>query len=344
MTTAENTIMIRNLLGSFVRTASFALAIALSGTAGATTFSNLYVFGDSLADSGNNALMFDAYFGGVRTATPLASPLVPAFPYATDRYSNGPVWTEYLANSLGLAALPSLAEGTNFAFGGARTGPVGSSFPYSLTDQVGMFLYTTNNSAPSDALYIVEGGGNDARDVLISALGGADQLTLAAMIQGYVSNTLTILSMLSAAGADQFLLWNIPDIGKIPAILAAGPNASASASYLVSVMNQALALSLGQLPSYVTDGIHYFDAFGAMNDIVASPGAFGFGNVTDACAMSVSCIADPGSYFFWDGIHPTTAGHATMARLALAEIPEPGAVLLLMIGLVALFALRRKPA
>lgn len=80
MTTAENTIMIRNLLGSFVRTASFALAIALSGTAGATTFSNLYVFGDSLADSGNNALMFDAYFGGGADNHPIGLALGPRFP------------------------------------------------------------------------------------------------------------------------------------------------------------------------------------------------------------------------------------------------------------------------
>lgn len=333
-----------NSLGRFLRIASFATALVLSGTAGATAFSSLYIFGDSLADSGNNAMVFDAYYGGARTATPLADPLIPAFPYSTDRYSNGPVWTEYLASSLGLSANPSLAGGTNFAFGGARTGPSGSSFPYSLRDQVGMFLSATSGLAPSDALYVVEGGGNDARDVLIAALGGADQATLNAMIQGYVSNTLTILSMLSSAGADQFLLWNIPDIGKIPAILAVGPSASASASYMVSIMNQALALSLSLLPSHVTDGIHFFDAYGALNDIVANPGAFGFGNATDACAMSVSCIADPQGYFFWDGIHPTTAGHATMARLALAEIPEPATFLLLMAGLVAVFALRRHPA
>jgi phospholipase/lecithinase/hemolysin len=318
-----------------------AAVFLFSGAAWATPYSGLYVFGDSLADSGNNAAVIDAYLGGGRTPTPLSQPLIPTLPYASNRYSNGPVWVEYLAASLGLSAQPALLGGTNFAFGGARTGPAGSSFPYSMTDQVGMFLGATGGFAPGSALYVVEGGGNDARDVLAAAMANLDPTSL---IHAYATNMANILMTLSLAGADQFLVWNIPDIGKIPAIAALGGTASTDASFLVSQMNQALALALASLPTDVTDGIHLFDAFQAFNDIVADPGAFGLSDVTHSCAMSAACVNDPTGYLFWDGIHPTTAGHEAMARLAMAEIPEPQTILLLAIGMVGVFVSRRKAA
>lgn len=315
------------------------------GTAMATAYSNLYVFGDSLADSGNAAYFLDNFtpLSGMRTPTPLTQPLIPDFPYASDRLTNGPVWTEYFAASLGLSATSSLTGGSNFAFAGARIGPASSpsSVP-GLADQVGMFLGVTGGMAPASALYVVEGGGNDARDVLAAALGGTDPT---ALIQAYVGNVLNILMTLATAGADEFLLWNVPDIGKIPAILAVdamAPGVSAVASSLVLSMNQALAIGLTLLPAGVSDGIHYFDAYGALDAMVANPGAFGFGNVTDPCAMSAACIADPSGYLFWDGIHPTTAGHAVMAQLALRAIPEPQTLLLLGLGLIAIAVVRRR--
>lgn len=309
----------------------------------ALPFTGLYVFGDSLADSGNNAAVFDVLAGpGVlRTPTPLPGPLVPTYPYApSGTYSNGRVWVDYLADSLGLGLAPSMLGGTNYAFGGARTGPQsGSGFPYSLREQVDLAFGGAGASAPGGALYVVEGGGNDARDVLGVALAGGnpDQL-----IADYASNIATILSTLSAKGANHFLLWNVPDIGKIPSVAAFGPAVSAAASGLVGRMNQALQLALGQLPGDVTDGLHFFDAFQAFNDVVANPGDYGFSDVTGACATSAACIADPTGVLFWDGIHPTTAGHQLLARLTLAELPEPSTYLLFGLALLAMAMLRRK--
>jgi outer membrane lipase/esterase len=326
-------------LTNWLAALSLAMILLLPGSASALPYSSLYVFGDSLADSGNNAVVIDTNFGGGRTPTPLTEPLIPSLPYASNRYSNGPVWVEYLAADLGLSAQPALQGGTNFAFGGARTGPAGSSFPYSLTDQVGLFLGATGGIAPGSALYVVEGGGNDARDVLLAALGGGNP---APLIQAYAQHMGNLLTALALAGADQFLLWNVPDIGKIPAITTLGPQASAAASFLAAQMNLALVQTLAGLAPDITDGIHLFDAYDTIDAIVNDPAAFGFGNARDACAMSAACIADPTGYFFWDGIHPTTAGHALMASLALAEIPEPGTILLLAVGLLGGFAARRR--
>ena len=72
-------------------------------------FSGMYSFGDSLSDVGNiSALTFRTF---------------PAAPYVNGHFTNGPVWVEDLAASLGLPALgPSVLGGTGFAYGGAETG------------------------------------------------------------------------------------------------------------------------------------------------------------------------------------------------------------------------------
>ena len=101
---------------------------------------------------------------------------------------------------------------------------------------------------------------------------------------------------------------------------------------------------LGNLPSAMTDGIRVLDTFTLVDDIVADPAAFGMTDVTSACAFSQACIDNPDTTFFWDGIHPTTAGHAILARAALRTVPEPGTVLLIAIAALALLAFRPRRA
>ena len=67
----------------------------------------IVAFGDSLIDTGNCS------------SSPHGHPPAPTSPAA----SNGPVWVEYLAGRLGIAApTPSLTGGTDYAWGGAETG------------------------------------------------------------------------------------------------------------------------------------------------------------------------------------------------------------------------------
>src|ERR1700735_3598755 len=72
-------------------------------------FSAIYAFGDSLTDGGNDSLA--------------TAGLVPMAPYADRSFTNGQVWVKDLAQDLGLPALnPSLAGGTDFAYGGGVNG------------------------------------------------------------------------------------------------------------------------------------------------------------------------------------------------------------------------------
>ena len=61
-----------------------------------------------------------------------------------------------------------------------------------------------------------------------------------------------------------------------------------------------------------------FDAFTGVEKIVNHPRRFGLTNVTEACIQPnvppFRC-RKPDDYLFWDGIHPTRAGHEIIAFL-----------------------------
>ncbi|MDQ3125550.1 MAG: autotransporter domain-containing protein, partial [Pseudomonadota bacterium] len=50
--------------------------------------------------------------------------------------------------------------------------------------------------------------------------------------------------------------------------------------------------------------------------LVGNPGAFGLTNVKDACFNGFTVCATPDTYLYWDGVHPTAAGHRLLAMLA----------------------------
>lgn len=327
-----------------------ALAFMLTASV-AQAYSALYVFGDSLSDAGNNAIAFDASpaTSGLRTPVPLQpTALIPTFPYDTsaltpgialDRYTNGAVWAEVVASALGLpgGGVPSLASGTNFAFGGATsgTGTFGGTAVPSLLQQVAGLLQQTNNTADPNALYVVAGGGNNARNAVnaIAGAGAPTAATIAAAGAEYAADTLAMVSALKSAGAQNIVVWNIPDIGLAPALALQGSNAAQLGSAVASGMNAFMQQTVWGLP-----GVTSFDLYALVDDVAAKPGKYGLTDVTSPCAALPQCNA--ATTLFWDGIHPTAAGHAVIASAMIARVPEPITLLLLAIAGVALIALR----
>jgi outer membrane lipase/esterase len=302
----------------------FAIAAAAVTPAEAGPFSSLVVFGDSLSDDGNNfaAGLFNP--GQVVTG----NSYIPTFTYASHVYSNGPVWADDFAAKIGVPLTASATGGTDYAYGGATTGPNPSAFPFSLLTQTSAYLSATGNVASPDALYVVAGGGNNARAVL---LGAAD---FATTVASYAADIGTIVDELQAAGAKHIIVWNTPNVGLAPAVNAA------AGSFLASSMNAALAVRLAG-----EAGVSTFDIYGLGTTLAANPGAFGFTNVTDACGAVVN--ADCSKYVYWDGIHPTAAGHEAIADAMFAfaaPVPEPETWALLVAGLGAIgWMSRRRP-
>ena len=315
-----------------------ALAVLASMPAAAGPYSSLVVFGDSLSDNGNNALagLFDP------TQTITGNSYIPSNTYASGVYSNGPVWASDVAAAIGVPLAPSLAGGTDFAFGGATTGTQGpgpGGFPYSLLVQSGMYLGATGNTASPSALYVIAGGGNDARAALAAIGGGADvAATIAATAASFAANVGAIVDSLQFAGAQHIVVWDAPNLALAPAVMAGPPGTSFLANALVTTMNARLADRLAG-----EAGVTTFDIFGLGTQIAANPALFGFTNVDDACGAVAA--ADCSQYAYWDGIHPTAATHRVIAdALFVVAVPEPETWLLLAGGFAVLGAVSRRRA
>jgi outer membrane lipase/esterase len=329
----------------FKRSAAAALLTAFSLVSQAqdvlavSPFTSLKVFGDSLSDSGNNAVLL-----GTGGGVPTSNFYIPSgAPYASGTYSNGPVWVNaFAAAEASLAdAGPWLAGGGNYAFGGARTNTDGVGLPYSATTQLNTFLAGLGGTTlPSSGLYVIAVGGNDVRDVVQALGGGAPLSSISTAASAYALAVGNMVDALQAKGAQHIVVWDAPDVGKTPVALAAG--FSGVGTSVAAAFNAALAVRLAG-----EAGVIPFDIFGVVGGIVANPGAYGLVNVTDACGAVVNaCSASLGTSLFYDGIHPTAAGQAILATAMMstvaAAVPEPSTWLMLVAGVAVLVVRRRR--
>ena len=306
-----------------------------------TRYSGIVVFGTSLSDSGNAF----ALRGG--TSTPpdygLNPFLIPTAPYARGghHFSNGATWVEQFARSLGLAGSVRPAyrsessKATNYAVGAARACDAPNDQNVNLADQVGAFLSDVGGVAPSDALYVIEMGGNDLRDAIVAALtvlqaGGSPTAAMQAATPILVCAQQAIqtqIAALYAAGARDFLVWTVPDPGLTPAIRSFGPGAMNVAALLTSTFNNQMLLPtvFGLEGSLAGMDVTILDAFALLHQMNAQPANFGLTNTTTACVMPNDepyfCQAAD-EYLFWDGIHPTRAAHAVVAQEAARVLGE----------------------
>jgi phospholipase/lecithinase/hemolysin len=275
-----------------------AIVISLALASQALSYTGLVAFGDSLSDMGN--------------LCPTGCPFAPAPPYLAGRFSNGQVWVETLAAGLGLPLTASSVGGTNFAVGGATTSGV-------LSSQIPLYLSSVGGAASPTTLYTLLAGGNDG-------FSAVNPITAA-------NNVVAALNTLKAAGAQNFLVGNLPDLSLVP-VQYGIPAAQAFSN----AFNAQLAAGLATITGVTIFGL---DLYALTNASVANPGLYGFTNVNTACFQSPTVCATPGSYLFWDTIHPTAVAHDNLAQVALATIPEPGTASLLLLGLVVLASRRR---
>ena len=326
------------------------LAVA-ARPAAAGPYTGMVVFGDSLSDTGNDAIASTTFPGNL-FLTPTPGPYYDA-PGGHRRFSNGPVYVDGLAARLGLSApvaslaLTAPAAGgagrtTDYAYGGVRTAGSTTAQRLVLSDvdqQVNG--YESANTPAAGDLFVLFAGANDlfAQLTMPSADPAAAARSAADNLSGYVSS-------LYSRGARQFLVPNLPLLGETPRLRAQGAAAMAAADGLTVTFNAELAADLATLQrSNAGINIHALDVAGLILAAQSNPGAYGFTNATASAAPGLSPgatsydtaleVSTPDTYLFWDDIHPTTAGHALLANAAYAAVvPEPAAGAVLLVGVL----------
>lgn len=302
--------MILNNLISGLRGLAIAAIIPLAaiGTmpqaAEAFGFNKIYSFGDSLSDTGNSFRLT----GGV---------IPPNLLYPSNgRFSNGPVWTEFLATKFGASLEP-------LAVGGARTNNTNnfsSMFPQlgGLTQQIAAIQV-----GEPDALYILWTGANDY-------LNGGSQNPVPT-----VTNLSNAVLALASVGARNIAVGNLPNLGSIPGT-SRDPVIAAALNALTQSHNALLAQSLSVIRQTQPHlSLYTLDFNLLVSDAIANPSRFGFTNVTESCLFTL--CRTPDTYLFWDEIHPTTVAHTEIAEFAYASIqaqavPEPTTIAGLFLG------------
>lgn len=277
---------------------------------------NIYVFGDSVSDTGN--------------AFALSLGLIPPSPpYFNGRFSNGPVAVERLPALLGSDY--SLQQSNNYAFGGATTGrsnvfedDARIDLP-GLLDEIDAFRSKVGTGrADPNGLYIVWAGPNDFIDTLRGSPlpdptgAGTTFADPGVLLQQGSLNIKNVVSTLESLGAKNFVVPNVGNLGRLP---AAG-GASVELTAISKAFNAAVDLELSNLKFKTTR----VDLYSTGEAIASDPGRFGYTNVTDALLFS-PLGSNPDQFFFWDQFHPTTKTHGifadTINQTLAGNIPQP---------------------
>lgn len=334
------------------------IAAPLAAQASTVTdaFTSFWALGDSLTDNGNLPL---AVFAAGRPGAPIAATEGQAAYFApgdAPRFSNGRTFAEYVSAAFEAAGRPT----GNLAHGGAEAAEPAD--PLDLTPglaQQRQDLAQESARFGSRPLVSILMGAND----IFAGLAGPDPLAnaigAAVKAADAVAETARVLG---TGGARDFLIANLPDLGKTPAFALFQPQAAFLASAATATFNARLAVNIAALEA---DGLNVIalDIFGQLDGIIADPAAFGFGDAAVPCLFPNAAVAGAFgqapvcsdgqslSRLFFDAVHPNRLAHAQIGQLALdrigaelAPIPLAGSLPLLLTGVGAMVALRRRRA
>lgn len=254
-------------------------------------FSSFYIFGDGACSTTTTSNQPTAYYYG-------------------NRYCNGRVWVEVLAQRQGVT------------FDSAKNN---SYFGHTSTN---LLASISQFSAPADAsnsLFVV--WVCDADFVRDMNIGSTNLAIWNSYLSNSLANHLQAISNLYAKGARTLLMPNAVNIADIPKYSGSAPENKEFVRQRVIDFNADLATRLSQarvsLPGI---SIYAPDFFGLLTNMMAKPADYGvtnalynghtIGAIGDP-AMTDYALNGPGSYYiFWDPFDPTARAHAVMADIA----------------------------
>ena len=274
---------------SFIR---FTTGILLFGSvvfSAKGSFTNLYVFGDSLSAASNNVPVGPYYYG--------------------DRWSNGRVWVEVLAQRQGLTF--HFSNNISY-FGNTSSELVGEVNSFSPANASNALVVIWVNNA--DLYY-------PATDPTPTLAG------FNAVINQAQTNHYRAITNLYAKGIRTLIMPNVVDISTIPAFNAytAYTNLFHQASTNYNAAFNATLNRVRTNSSYSGLTIYVPDFFTLLTNLLAHPANYG---VTNALKNKLSidalgALGNPSltngsgtNYIFWDSQDPTAKVHEVMADVA----------------------------
>ncbi|MBA4696411.1 MAG: SGNH/GDSL hydrolase family protein [Legionella sp.] len=296
------------------------LLMGVCGLGFAKPLNHIVVFGDSLSDNGN-------LYAYTHHQVP------PSPPYFEGRFSNGPVWVEYLTR----VYFPTQEMEnylSDYAFGGAGVAEslMNGSPLLTLKKEVDTYLLANHDKADPNRLYLLWIGANNYLGVPSAADDVPNQVNTGISEQ---------LKRLVKAGAKHILIMNLPDLGKLPMARMLG--VEKQLTQFASQHNALLSEKIKHLQETYT-GVQwlYFNVNQMLEELMTAPTSYGFTNIKEPCyktngllqslpADSLKMVAEvqtePMScdgYLFFDAIHPTGLAHQIMANRMQAFLEDAG--------------------
>jgi outer membrane lipase/esterase len=316
-----------NISRVFARRFSVAMLAATCLCAPARAGGNLYVFGDSLADDGN---------------TPKFGIDYPPPPYSNYRFSNGPVFSQYLGPLTGLNVSPA----NNYAVGGAFAGPLSvlgttynnlenlppvlgePGFPVQLPSflsEVTEFQATGTHFSNSDVVAVWVGANDYFATLALVNAGLANPTTaITNAVTTVATQISTGVTELNALGAQRFLVFDLPPLGLTPEFNQDGAAIVAETDEVSAAHDSTLADYMNGVHTSTGANIIVVNTTQLFKELLANPAAYGKTNTTQACIDVLSCVtastAVQNQYVFWDTVHPTTGTHAIIAAYAAGDL------------------------
>lgn len=288
---------VKSLIGFATDILLFGLAVCPADAA----FTSLYIFGDTVSTTTNNT-------------TPYPS----ATNFFGQRFSNGRVWVEVLAQRQGLGA--NSITNANWSYSSNNW-----SYFYDtssdLVKNVGNFNAPTN---ATNALFVVWVNDADFADDVLNYGTNITQWTNAMNLS--LTNHFKAITNLYAKGARTLVMPNAVDISKVPDYSNYGSNNLAFIRQRVIDFNTAFTTTLMNRIKTNCPAITIYvpDFFTLLDNILTNAAAYGLTNAgTYALNLNIPnkltnlSMTGPGAnYIWWDGEDPTAKAHAVMADVA----------------------------
>ncbi|KAJ0966179.1 hypothetical protein J5N97_027317 [Dioscorea zingiberensis] len=327
--------------------------ILLHGYARASTPPAMYVFGDSLADVGNNDHI---HLSLLKANFPHNGIDYPGHK-ATGRFSNGKNAVDFLAENLGLASPPpylnitsktnktqAFINGVNFASGGA--GVLDSTNKdQCLSFNIQINYYSTVFTTLSQQLGSTEAELHLSKSIFTFLIGSNDifaynpsktNLSPQQFVDSLISTLQGQLKTLYNLGARKFLFIGAGPIGCCPSQRAKSKTKDCNAvtDNLSILYNKGTASLLAEMKSSFSGfSYSFFDTSSALLQYIQNPASYGFTETKAACCgignmnAKLACIplstycSDRKKFIFWDPYHPTEAAAGLLANTAVNGAP-----------------------